>query len=174
MFGRRIEYNRGQVATSPQQHQHHSHTQQLKNWFDLLGWPQTIRSDGGPQYRTEFDQFSSKCNIKHKLTSPRNPQANGLAESSVKNVKHLLLRFKQSKQNFQTALACYRNTPRAHGYSPAQLFRGRWQQTTMPLTLKQWQPVDQEELKRAVQPRVDEIRIAEQYERVKSKTLDKL
>ena len=44
----------------------------------------------------------------------------------------------------------------------------------MPLTLKQLQPVDQEELKRAVQPRVDEIRIAEEYERVKSKTLDTL
>ena len=149
MFGRRIEYNRGQVATSPQQHQHHSHTQQLKNWFDLLGWPQTIQSDRGQQYWTEFDQFCSKHNIKHKLTSPHNPQANSLAESAVKNGKHLLIKCKQTNQNFQTALVCYRNTPRTDGYSPAQLFMGRRQQITMPLTLKQLQPVDQQELKRA-------------------------
>ena len=46
---------------------------QLKKWFDQLGWPQTIRSGGGPQYRTEFDQFCKK-HIKHKLTSPHKPR----------------------------------------------------------------------------------------------------
>ena len=25
----------------------------LKGWFNLLGWPQSIRSDGGPQFRGE-------------------------------------------------------------------------------------------------------------------------
>ena len=73
-------------------------TNQLKAWFDLLGWLQTIRSDGGPQYRTEFDQFCTKHNIKHELTSPHNPQANGLAESAVKNAKHLLIKCKQRAQ----------------------------------------------------------------------------
>ena len=56
-------------------------TNQLKQWFNLLEWPQTIRSEGGPQYRTEFDQFCKNHNIKHELTSPHNSQANGLAES---------------------------------------------------------------------------------------------
>ena len=48
-------------------------TNQLKAWFDLLGWPQSIRSDRGPQYyRTEFDKFCNKHNIKHEPTSPHN------------------------------------------------------------------------------------------------------
>ena len=75
---------------------------------------------GGPQYRTEFDQFCDKHNIKHELRSPNNPQANGLAESAVKNAKHLIIKCKQTNQNYQTALACFGDTPRADGYSPAQ------------------------------------------------------
>ena len=134
-------------------------TNQLKTWFDLpvLGWPQTIRSDGGPQYRTEFAQFCTKHDIKHKLTSPHNPQANGLAESAVKNAKHLLIKCKQNNLNFQTALACFRNTPRADGYSPAQLFMGRRQQTSMPL--------NQEEIRQAVQRRDEEIPKTEEYKK---------
>ena len=32
-------------------------TAMLTEWFNILGWPETIRSDNGPQYRTEFKQF---------------------------------------------------------------------------------------------------------------------
>ena len=37
-----------------------------------------------PQFNFEFNQFCRKHNITHGLTSPHNPQANGLAESAVK------------------------------------------------------------------------------------------
>ena len=50
---------------------------------------------------------------------------------------------------------------------------GRRQQSSIPITLKQLQPVNQEELKRTVQRRDEEIPKAEEYKRVKSKTLDK-
>ena len=30
------------------------------SWFDLLGWPETIRTEGGPQFRSEFDEFCKK------------------------------------------------------------------------------------------------------------------
>ena len=29
----------------------------LTSWFNLLGWPQSIRSDGGPQLRGDFVAF---------------------------------------------------------------------------------------------------------------------
>ena len=57
-------------------------TKQLKNWLDLLGWPETIQSDGSPQFYSGFNQFCTKHNITHEQTSPHNPEANGLAETS--------------------------------------------------------------------------------------------
>ena len=108
----------------------------------------------------------------HKLTSPHNPQAKGLAESAVKNAKHLLIKCKQANQDFQTVLACWRNTPRADGYSPAQMFMGRRQQTNMPLTLELLQPINPEEIKNSAQRRDEDIPKAAEYERIKSKHLD--
>ena len=32
----------------------------LSGWFNLLGWPCSIRSDGGPQFRGDFAAFCSK------------------------------------------------------------------------------------------------------------------
>ena len=29
----------------------------LENWFNNFGWPTHIRTDGGPQFRSEFKQF---------------------------------------------------------------------------------------------------------------------
>ena len=51
---------------------------------------------------------------------------------------------------------------------------GRRQQTNMLLTLEQLQPVDQQELKWAVQRRDEDILRAEEYEKIKSKKLDTL
>ena len=62
---------------------------QLQAWFNLLGWPKVIRSDGGPQYLSEFDRFCESFGIKHETSSPYNPSSNGLAESAVINAKYL-------------------------------------------------------------------------------------
>ena len=43
---------------------------QLSDWFIEVGWPTAIRTDGGPQFRTEFSQFCDKHGIKHELSSP--------------------------------------------------------------------------------------------------------
>ena len=40
----------------------------LLNWFNDWGIPVTIRSDGGPQFRSEFDNFCKKLGMKHELT----------------------------------------------------------------------------------------------------------
>ena len=39
----------------------------LSSWFNILGWPSSIRSDGGPQFRGPFSSFCSRQGIKHKL-----------------------------------------------------------------------------------------------------------
>ena len=62
----------------------------LTNWFNILGWPEKIRSDGGPQFRSEFNDFCKSFYIDHELSSPYHPESNGLAEAAVKNAKNLL------------------------------------------------------------------------------------
>ena len=48
-------------------------TNQLQSWFRDLGAPTVIRSDNGPQFRSDFSDFCSSRNIKHETSSPYNP-----------------------------------------------------------------------------------------------------
>jgi hypothetical protein len=50
----------------------------------------------------------------------------------VKNVKRLLKKCRKSGEHFPSALLEWRNTPRADGVSPAQVFFGRRQRTILP------------------------------------------
>ena len=61
-------------------------TAQLQTWFTEYGWPNKIRTDGGPAFRNEFSSFCSSNGIKHELCSAYNPESNGLAEAGVKNL----------------------------------------------------------------------------------------
>ena len=105
----------------------------LIGWFHVLGWPRSIRSDGGPQFRGEFSIFCEKSNIKLELSAPYNPRSNGLAESAVKIVKNILKKCSEEDGNPERALYEWRNLPRDHGYSPAQLMFGRRQRVSLPL-----------------------------------------
>ena len=104
----------------------------LETWFNTLGWPSNIRSDGGPQFLGPFRQWCQKNNIVHELSAPYNPKSNGLAEAAVKNVKLLLSKCSVTKEDPQRALYYWRNIPRKDGYSPAQLLMGRKQFTQLP------------------------------------------
>ena len=56
----------------------------LKNHFARYGIPDTIVSDGGPQYVShEFAKFCKSWDIIHVTSSPYNSKANGKAESAV-------------------------------------------------------------------------------------------
>jgi len=99
----------------------------LSSWFLDFGFPTKIRSDGGPQFRSDFNSFCSDLGIIKETSSPYYPESNGLAESAVKNMKRLLKRTGGSLPSFQTALLAWRNLPKSHGFSPAQLFFGRSQ-----------------------------------------------
>ena len=46
----------------------------LESWFNNFDWPTHIRTDGGPQFRSEFKEFCAAHGIQHELcllyTSP--------------------------------------------------------------------------------------------------------
>ena len=104
----------------------------LESWFTEFGWPLVIRSDNGPQFRSELGFFCQAHGITHELSSPYNPESNGLAEAAVKNMKSLVLRCKSKGENFAHALAAWQNMVRQDGTSPAQLFFGRRQRLGVP------------------------------------------
>ena len=60
----------------------------LTDWFNILGWPSSIQSDGGPQFRGPFSSFCSQHGITHELSVPYNPKSNCLAEAGIKSVKN--------------------------------------------------------------------------------------
>ena len=98
----------------------------LDGWFAMFGYPLSIRTDGGPQFRTEFDEWCSQRGINHELSSPYHPQSNGHAEAAVKNIKHLIEKCNGYNDSFAIALSQYRLCPRAlQPESPARLFFGR-------------------------------------------------
>ncbi len=118
---------------------------QLHSWFNTLGWPKSLRVDGGPQFRSAFIEFCAKNSIVHERSAPYNPRSNGLAESAVKVVKSILLKCLGEKSDVQRALYEWRNAPRAHGYSPAQLLFGRSQKMLLPQPDSAFQQVSFEE-----------------------------
>ena len=93
----------------------------LSEWFNLLGWPRLIRSDGGPQFCSEFSDICAKYQIRHEVSSPYNPRANGLAESAVKTVKYMLKKCLEEGEDPERALYEWRNLLRKQGFSPSQL-----------------------------------------------------
>ena len=71
----------------------------LKDWFNVLGWPSHLRSDGGPQFLGPFREWCKNNNILHEVSSPYNPKGNGLAEAAVKNVKNILAKCASTGQS---------------------------------------------------------------------------
>ena len=108
--------------------------QVLLEWFCQVGFPRTVKTDGGPQFRGPFLEFCSKFHILHATSSPYNPRSNGLAEAAVKSMKGLLKKMdgKIEGEDFKLALQAWRNTPRPDGFSPAYGFLGRHMCTTLP------------------------------------------
>lgn len=104
----------------------------LTQWFLDFGYPKTIRSDGGPQFRTEFEDYCRTNGITHETSSPYHPESNGHAEAAVKAVKHLLKKCRELDEDFATALFEWRNVPRQDGFSPAAMFFGHRQRGLLP------------------------------------------
>ena len=119
-------------------------TRQLEHWFLDFGYASHIRSDGGPQLRTEFGKWCSDNGIKHDDSSSYFPSSNGLSENGVKICKHLLIKCHSNWDVFKKALHEYRNTPRVDGYSPAQMMFGRRQKGQLPCLPSAYVNIDQD------------------------------
>ncbi len=104
----------------------------MQRWFYDFGFPERVRSDGGPQFRGPFSSFCRDNGICHELSSAYNPQSNGLAESAVKNVKAIIGKCQQESRCHLQALHEFHDCPRADGFSPNQLFFGRRSRGILP------------------------------------------
>ncbi|XP_015748130.1 PREDICTED: uncharacterized protein LOC107327924 [Acropora digitifera] len=105
----------------------------VKSAFARHGIPSEVISDNGPQYSSkEFESFAKSWEFKHTITSPLNPQANGLVEKAVQTVKSLLTKVKQDSRDPYLALLEYRNTPIDDVGSPAQLLMSRRLRSIIP------------------------------------------
>ena len=85
-----------------------------------MGKPVRLRSDGGPQFRSEFEDWAKKENITHELSSPCHHQSNGHAEVTEREMKYLLTKTERNWQKFGLALRENRNIPRFDGLSPSK------------------------------------------------------
>ena len=132
--------------------------------FSNYGIPETIYSDGGPQFRskTEFAIMCSKYNVKSVPSSPYHSQSNGVAENGVKQMKRLIhctyngqLKTVDPHEWAQTILL-YHNTPRQpSGYSPAQLLFGREIRDGLPTPIDHYKPA----LRAEVERRLRQVRL---------------
>ena len=104
----------------------------LERWMYETGFPRSIRTDGGPQFRGPFKAWCNDLHITHEVSSPYNPQSNGHAESAVKCAKYLLGKVDANMRQFRAHLYAWRNTPRADGFAPADLFYSYRQRTALP------------------------------------------
>ena len=84
---------------------------ELKEIFGENGIPDTLITDGRPQFRSEFKDFARKWGFDHIQSSPHHHQSNGEAERFVRTIKDTLTKAYQSGQDPDMALLCYRLTP---------------------------------------------------------------
>ena len=93
-----------------------------------------IVSDDGPQYTSaEFKDFMKQWQIEHRVSSPRNPQSNGMAERCVQTMKASLIKTMEEGKDMELAFLTYKTTPLSHRLpSPAELLNSRKYKTLLP------------------------------------------
>ena len=117
----------------------------LNDWFLEFGFPHDLISDNGPCYRERFAEWCFDKGINFTTSSPYNPQANGMAEISIKSVKKLLHACHENKECFRMALLEFRNCPRQDGFSPSMAFFGRRLKGVIPFIPQPLQSVENED-----------------------------
>ena len=96
----------------------------LRTWFDVVGNPRRIRSDGGPCFKSRaFQEYCTEEDIIHDFSAPYSPASNGLAENAVGICRDLYTKCKETNAKFSTALGYSNRMVRKEGgLSPAELF----------------------------------------------------
>lgn len=119
-----------------------SHTviNRMKLVYSWIGIPKEIVCDHVP-FANQGMRFAESWGIKLTHSSPGYAQSNGLAERTVKTVKHMLKKAQQTNTDPHLTLLTLRNTPvTGMEYSPAQMLMGRVLRSTLPTSSTILQP----------------------------------
>jgi transposase InsO family protein len=109
--------------------------------FARHGIPKILVTDNGPQFiSAEFGNFGSKWEFSHATSSPYHQQANGKNEVSVKIVKSMYRKCKDSEEDFWKALLFQQNTPNQIGTSPNGRILGRVTISMIPINEQRLKP----------------------------------
>ena len=106
----------------------------MKAVFAELGVPNVVVSDSGPQYTSaEFKDFTKQWQIEHRVSSPRNPQSNGMAERCVQTMKASLIKTIEEGEDVDLALLTYKTTRLSNRLPlPAELLNSRKYKILLP------------------------------------------
>ena len=80
----------------------------LEEIFHEYGYCEKLRTDGGPQFCSEFGDFNKRASIEWKPSSAYYAPSNGLMERSIGIVKGLLDKTLQTGESFKEAFLLYR------------------------------------------------------------------
>ena len=92
-----------------------------------MGFPITLRSDGGPSFTSKmFEDYCKEYGIKHSTSVPGHHESNGAAECGIREIKALMRTTQVSGMPLKKLIVQLNNMARAgHTGSPNQLFFGR-------------------------------------------------
>lgn len=125
-------YHLGVTATS------NKVTNYIRQFFCQTAVPETLWSDGGPQFTAStFQSFLRRWGVRHRISSPHYPASNGRAEAAVKQMKKILRGSVRSdgsvdRDEVVEAVLLYKNTPLYDGRIPSLLVYGRPVRDTLP------------------------------------------
>ena len=118
----------------------------LRDTFATFGIPDTLTSDGGPEFAAHSTrEFLSAWGVHHRIATAYNPHANCRAEVAVKTIKRLITGNTGPGgtllNSFHKALLQYRNCPSPDtGMSPARCLFGRDIRDLLPGIPPRFQP----------------------------------
>lgn len=113
-------------------------TQMLRDTFSTFGIPDTLTSDGGPEFASHTTRaFLANWGVHHRISSAYHPHANCRAEVAVKTMKRLIAGNTGPggtlSGKFHKALLQYRNGPDPETkVSPATCLFGRSTRDLLP------------------------------------------
>jgi len=99
--------------------------------FARYGIPNTVRSDCGTQFASEFRRFAKKYDFEHVTSSLKYSQSNGAAKAAVKVVKSILK--KMQRGCIYLGLLAHRTTSLENGYTPVELMFSRKIRSRLPM-----------------------------------------
>ncbi|GFS81494.1 integrase catalytic domain-containing protein [Trichonephila clavipes] len=127
----------------------------MKSIYTTHGIPEELGSDGGPPYNSNLMMnFFREWEIKHHVTPPHVPRANGQIERAVQRVKNSLTKAAEEGKDLYVLLLDYRIQPAKDMPSPAKLLMERKLRTFLPSHPGQLKPTfDVERAREALRKR---------------------